>query len=87
MKENKIFTVSRDMFLQDVLKKRDYYLARIEGLKRSGRHRSFEYEGCRYRFQRASSLAECLLDGGVPSTHQVTGYFGKGARFEEEKNV
>jgi hypothetical protein len=42
---------------------------------------SFASHGVSYRLNTARRLLSFLENGGTPSTNQVVGYFGKGARF------
>lgn len=42
---------------------------------------SFAAQGARMKMYRAYNLLNALERGETPSTRQVVGYFGKGARF------
>jgi len=55
--------------------------SRAEGLK--GGSKSFADQGNRRRLEIARHLLRGLLARYVPSTQEVVGYFGKGARFAE----
>lgn len=45
---------------------------------------SFAHRGAKTRLHVAQRLLRHLQSGGVPSTQQVVGYFGKGARWADE---
>ncbi len=45
---------------------------------------SFASHGASYRLNTAKKLLKFLENGGTPSTNQVVGYFGKGARFAND---
>lgn len=56
---------------------------RIQQLVQKNKLKSFEMEGQRSRLSAAESLFERLRRGDNPTTKEVVGYFGKGARFAE----
>lgn len=48
-----------------------------------GRHNSFAKWGNLSRLHTAEYLLKRLESGTIPTTQEVVGYFGKGARFSE----
>jgi hypothetical protein len=51
--------------------------------KREGRN-SYASRGARTRMQAAQALLKRLENGDTPTTQEVVGYFGEGARFQAE---
>jgi len=74
---NAVTLISRAEFVQAVEANIEAYDRRWSEAPRN----SFASHGASYRLNTAKALLNFLNRGGTPSTQQVVGYFGKGARF------
>ena len=75
--------MSKKVTRQEMIEKVEADAASYDRVADSCRKGSFAYHGAYHRSSVAHTLARRLRNGYDPSTHEVVGRFGAGARFEE----
>lgn len=75
--------MSKKVTRQEMIEKVEADAASYDRVTDNCRKGSFAYRGAYHRSSVAHNLAKRLRNGYDPSTHEVVGRFGAGARFEE----
>lgn len=77
--------INQKQMIEKVTKNVEGYEKELSTAQKNKGRNSFSAWGAKTRLGAAQSLLNRLNRGGIPSTREVVGYFGKGARFQEEK--
>lgn len=75
--------MSKQITRQQMLNKVEADAASYDRIVKSARKNSFAYLGAYHRSSVAHNLVKRLRNGHTPSTREVVGRFGAGARFAE----